>query len=221
MLSISTSNRYFLIIPFVIGMILNSCPQKGRAQIKISGPVCAVQHITYLYRIEGNEETIKAMTICVTGGSIPGLSSDCYTGKPVSFIKIRWDQSTKTGSISLASSGVVVGLAFNVEIADSLNPGIIDSSDSMQQINYNTVPDSINCTEASGGSCSPVYHYQWQVSSDATHWSNIIGGTGRNMIFFTPLKSPSFYRRKVIEIKSGSVSYSSMAAVYVKPGEPS
>lgn len=202
-------------MPLLIGMLLISCLQKGTAQIKISGPVCAVPGITYLYRIEGNKDSIKTLSLCVKGGTIPGLSSDCYTGKPVPFIKVQWNKEAKTGSISLASSGITSVL--NVEMAGTLNPGIIDSSHSIQQIDINTVPDSIDCSEASGGNCSPEYRYQWQVSSDATHWSNIDGSAGRDVIFSTPLKSPSFYRREVTEIKSGSVSYSNIAAVYVKP----
>lgn len=217
MRSFRALNKSFLIIFFFIGMILNTCPQKGTAQIKISGSVCAVHDIAYLYQIEGNKDSINTLNICVTNGTILGISSACYTGKPISFIKVRWGQDAQTGSISLTSVGI--NSVFNVAMADSLNPGTIDSSIRIQQIKYNTVPDSIDCMEASGGSCSPMYRYQWQVSSDATHWSNIHGSTGRNMIFSTPLESPSFYRREVTEIKSGYVSYSNKAAVYVKPAE--
>jgi hypothetical protein len=217
MRSFRALNKSFLIISFFIGIILNTCPQRGTAQIKIAGPVCAVPGITYLYRIEGNKDSIKTLNICVTGGTMLGIQSDCYTGKPIPFIKVQWNKGVKTGSISLASG--TVNSVLNVEMADSLNPGTIDSSIRIQQIKYNTVPDSIDCMEASGGSCSPAYRYQWQVSSDATHWSSINGSTGRNIIFSAPLKNATFYRREVIETKSGSVSYSNIAAVYVKPAE--
>jgi hypothetical protein len=57
-----------------------------------------------------------------------------------------------------------------------LLPGTI--SNSSQNINYNTLPAWLNCSAASGGSCTPTYNYQWQQSSDNVNFSDISGETG-------------------------------------------
>jgi hypothetical protein len=94
-----------------------------------------------------------------------------------------------------------------------LIPGAI--SNTYQTINYNTVPAVINCSPASGGSCSTVsYSYQWQQSGDGSTWTNIIGATAQN---YSPpaLTATTYYRR--IDAYNGQSVYSNSAQIVVSP----
>jgi len=46
-------------------------------------------------------------------------------------------------------------------------------------------------------------------------WINISGANGKNLTIATGLKQTTFYRRKVTETTSGSISYSNVATVDV------
>jgi hypothetical protein len=64
-----------------------------------------------------------------------------------------------------------------------------------QTICYNTVPDELTATEATGGSDPPSYTYQWQSSPDNSNWSDISGATTRN--YQPPALTASTYYRIV------------------------
>lgn len=75
----------------------------------------------------------------------------------------------------------------------SLVGGYVINSD--QTIYPGTVPDSIICSGASGGSCNNVYAFQWFSSTDNSNWLKITGATKQN---YQPgvLNITTYYRRE-------------------------
>jgi RHS repeat-associated protein len=88
-------------------------------------------------------------------------------------------------------------------------------SNTSQSINYNTVPATISCSAASGGSCSTVtYTYQWYSSIDNTNWTAIQNAGSQN---YSPgqLTSTTYFRR--LDSYNGQSAYSNTATVTVYP----
>ena len=67
-------------------------------------------------------------------------------------------------------------------------------SNTAQAVNYNTAPDSIICSDGSGGCNALSLTYQWQSSPNGSSWTNISGATGKN---YKPgnLTATTYYRR--------------------------
>jgi hypothetical protein len=185
------------------------------SQVTISGPACVAAGVQYEYIISGgNWDNSTYMSWCLTGGVIAGTTNSCKSGTPVVYVYVIWNSGITSGTVSLSTS---IGDAPNlqVNIVPALQGGTISSS--TQSINYNTVPSTIDCSVASGGSCSPTYSYQWQFSVDGTNYSNITNATSQNLAFSSALTQTTYYRRMVTETSSGTVGYSNVATVIVYP----
>jgi hypothetical protein len=199
-------------------MIFSSCFH-GFGQVSISGPSCVVPGTTYQYNIIGPWDSQSTMQVCITGGSIPSSGSTCSgTGAPLSFVLVNWTAGSNN-SIQVTSSKGNSNL--NVTVTTPLLGGTINSSTKSQSINYSAVAPGINCSASSGGSCTPNYSYQWQHSLDAVSWTNISGAASQNLSVIGSLKQATFFRRKVIETASGTISYSDVAFVDVAAAPPS
>ncbi len=193
----------FFIIQFSLG------------QIEISGPACVIPGITYQYNITANWDSATSLNICLTGGLQVNTSVSCQTSGPLSLIKVVWNNATN-GSIAISSSRGNANL--NVRITDTLQPGKIDTISNTQTINSKDIPRSISCSVASGGSCSPIFAYLWQVSTDKLNWTSIQNASSQNLVFSSAPKTASFFRRKVTETSSGTMAYSNVIALYLNPG---
>jgi hypothetical protein len=191
--------------------------QSAIGQVTISGPACVTRGTLYQYNIIGNWDSATVINICISGG-VPAAGNACQSGGPISFIKVTWNGSSN-GTISLSSTKGNASLSVN--ITDTLQPGVIDTVSHTQTINSTDIPRGVVCTPASGGSCSGRYLYQWQVSTDKLIWTNFSNNTSQNLAFTTVPKTPGFFRRKVTETQSGTISYSNVIALYINPAIPS
>ena len=197
---------FFVLLAIVISSEVSS-------QVSITGPGCVTPGTTYQYMIGGSLDSAVARQVCVTGGVIGDSASSCQSGFGFSLVKIIWSTGSTSGVINITSSE---GNGFlNVVVTPTLQGGMIEST--TQTIDHDSIPLTLTCQSASGGSCSPVYGYQWQQSSDQASWVDVTGASGSNLIFLGAINQTIFYRRKVIETNSSSIGYSTVATVFVNP----
>jgi len=188
-----------------------------KSQVSITGPSCVVAGVQYQYIINTPDTSGSGIHICVNGGSF-ATGDSCLNDSLVSAIYVTWQAGAQTLSISFTSNA---GSALkSANLTTPLQPGVIDSAYAEQYINYNTAAPSIQCTAASGGGCNPTYSYQWQQSTDNVTWNDIDNLTTENFTGGFNLTQTSFFRRKVTETNSGTIGYSTVAAVYVPAAPP-
>ncbi|HEX6431384.1 MAG TPA: DUF6443 domain-containing protein [Niastella sp.] len=137
--------------------------------------------------------------------------TDMYS---TTYANVVWN-SEGTGTVRILNQNLVVVASLTVNISNTapLSGGSI--SNTSQTINYNTVPATINASEASGGPCSPFdYQYQWQYAADNANFTDIAGATG---LSYAPgaLTGTTYFRRKIT--CAGSVAYTNTAVVNVFP----
>jgi len=200
-----------LLLIFVFGITVRCF-----SQVALTGPTCVVPGIIYQYVITGNWDSTTTMQVCLSGGVIAD-STDTTTctpagGAPLASILVIWNGGT-SGSLTLNST--MGGASLTINITSNLLPGAIDSTATFQTIQYNSIPASVNCSMAAGGSCSPAYNYQWQQSPDAMSWTDLGGSTSQNLSFDSALTQTTFFRRKVTEAGSGTISYSNIVTIDV------
>ncbi len=191
----------------------------GYSQVLITGPTCVTPGLAYQYRINAVWDSTSTMQVCVSGATINGVAGSCtVTGKPAPFVQVSWKTGLSTGSVQIHSS--LGDATLNVTIAAPLQAGDIDTSAGLQGLAYNTLAGAIHCTAVTGGSCNPVYNYQWQRSTDAVHWTDIQGSTSQHLLTPGILIQTTFFRRKTVESSSGQIVYSKPATVFVGAPPP-
>lgn len=184
------------------------------AQPEIKGAACVVPGTEYDYFLSGNPDSVSEISICIKGGSFTDSKDKCKTIKPYSSVRVLWDEKANNPELSISFTGGNNSL--QIKVTDSLFAGEITNTIKKQKLKYDSVAAVINCSPATGGSCSPVYVYQWQWSDNALSWVDIPGANGRGLPTQGQLKEPVFYRRKVIEKNSGTIAYSTIATVFVE-----
>jgi hypothetical protein len=183
-------------------------------QVIISGPACVIPGLTYQYRINAVWDSASTMQVCATGGTITGASGACTaSGTPPPFVQVMWKAGVVTGSLLFHSSQG--DTTIQVSIAPPLQAGEIDTA--VQSIGYSGAAAIIHCSAVAGGSCNPVYSYQWQQSTDAVYWTDIPGDTTQHLLLPGILTNTTFFRRKTTEATSGRIVYSRPATVFVGP----
>lgn len=200
----------FLLFPLVI------CHLPLLSQVSIIGPVCVVPGTSYEYTISGTWDSTAAMQVCVSGGTIldTSASGGCtVNGAPLAAVVIAWNDGGPGGSLTVTTSQGNASL--NVAITSPLLPGMIDSAVISQTVDTLSIPLTITCLPDTGGSCSPVYVYQWQQSDNAVDWVDMAGDSSQNLGFTSPMSQTTYFRRKVTETGSGSIGYSTVAVVFV------
>lgn len=183
------------------------------AQPEIKGASCVIAGTEYDYFISGSPDSLTGISICIKGGTFTDTKDKCKTIKPHSSVRINWDEKVNKPELSISYTGGNSLLAVNV--TDSLFGGDITTNIKKQRLKYDSTASVINCSPASGGSCSPVYVYQWQWSDNALSWTDIAGANQPDLPSQGKLKEPLFYRRKVTDISSGNIGYSAIATVFV------
>lgn len=184
------------------------------AQVEISGATCVLTGLVYQYDIKVDWKENDKISICVEGGVLVETDSTCLERQTVSSIRLQWSEGKNTGKITVSSQATSANLSVN--ITPHFNPGFIETS-SKQTVSFDKTPASLSCTQASGGSCSPTFSYQWEQSLNKLSWKAISGETGRNLAFTAPLTQTTFFRRKVVESASQTIGYSNAVAVFVTP----
>ena len=186
-------------------------------QLVIKGPTCITTGTVYEYIVSGDTSSITPFQICVSGGTIvnsPNNDTCINQQKLPSTILVTWNSLTlDTGALLVSSSLDTFQLP--VSYSQALQPGLIDSNFKVQFIDTTSSPVLIMCAPASEGSCSPVYSYQWQQSSDGIVWTNITAANDSNLNIASFSLQKAYYRRQVTETVSGTIAYSDIAAVFV------
>jgi len=165
--------------------------------------------------VGGSFNSSWAIKWCVSGGgTINSIHNGCQsgTGYAVYVVSITWDASPASHYISLTYNGNSTSLT--VTNASTLVAGTI--SNTSQSINYNSVPATLSCSAASGGSCGAyTIAYQWQQSDDNVNWNDISGATSQN---FSPgtLVQTTYYRRSAVS-QTNTAAYSNTATIIVYP----
>lgn len=192
------------------------------SQVTVTGPTCVIPAMTYEYSIavSGNWNSITTMKVCVTGGVIKSRDTSLVTctrngGAPLASVLIAWTGSALNSFLSVTSDQGNTSLA--ISLTSVLFPGNISSSSKTQVIDYNSIPSMIICSIDKGGSCAPSYSDQWQQSPDELKWSDIDRATNQNLMVTASLIQQTFYRRKVTEKQSGTIGYSDVASVDIRP----
>lgn len=186
----------------------------GLAQLTAKGPECVLPGIEYQYKWDGKEKGI--VRVCISGGKILGTSDNCLQDSSLITIRVIWNQDDETGSLTFSGNGALIK---SVRIIPPLNPGTI--TDSLIRIPSGDIPPLLSCSAASGGSCSPVYSYQWEKSVDKVSWEPVKGATALNLAFESALGKPTFFRRRVSDSASNSEDYTKAVAVFMiaSPGQ--
>ena len=193
------------------------------AQLSIKGPSCVVPGVIYQYEISNSNKwaATSKMKVCIDGGIVADMEQskrkNCTDNDaPLSAVRVIWNNVSKT-SITISSSAGTKTMT--VSITQQLQPGVISNKE-QNLLDTTHTPAMISCPAVIGGSCSPVYSYQWQQSADAIRWKDIYGATGQNLSFTDAQKQTGYYRRQVIEKGSGTIAYSDIAEVLVFPAFP-
>jgi hypothetical protein len=189
------------------------------SQPTINGPVCVLPGVTYQYSFSNTGSlTDINMRVCVSGGSIVNRDQvrigDCVESQvALSNVLVIWNDTT-AGSVAITA--ITGNNTVNISLTSVLQPGNLDSLAKIQTFtDTTTIPSTINCSPAIGGSCSPNYSYQWQQSGDMLVWTDVEGSVGESLSFEISVKQTTYYRRKITETGSGTIGYSDIAAINV------
>src|SRR5260221_2138004 len=202
--------------PIFILFLLLICGFRSQA-ITIYGPTCVLAVQTYSYYISGISSTWN-IAWCVSGGTIQGLHNGCTqgVGYPYSGVQITWDASgTVNPQVLVTTDGGSGGLS--VTVTPTFLPGTISSTNPLTLAN-GSIPPTITCPAASGGSCgAAAYTYQWESATDNVNFLPVSGpGTALpDLSFTTGLTQTTYYRRKVTETTLNNIKYSNVATVLV------
>jgi RHS repeat-associated protein len=186
----------------------------------INGAGCAIAGNTYNYTVVGTMNSLS-MSWCIQagGGTIVQafgnsviIANNCATGTGIGQIVVKWN-TAGTGTLTVTSTNG--NLAKTITIVNPLNGGSI-TANKTQTIPYNSAPNIISCSVASGGDCAPSYAYKWQQSTNSVDWTDMTN-TSQNLTINTLLIQTTYYRRKVTEQNSNTIDYSDVATVNVNP----
>ena len=161
----------------------------------------------------GNSTYSYSWQYCSTSGGtyIPVSGTNSTTFQPGPITSNTWYEVVQT------SNGVqVTSAAVEAIVNPQVIPGVITPA--FQTITSGTSPDTLTSTEASGGTCSGSFSYQWQSSPNNSTWTNVSGATS---LLYEPgtLTSTTYYR--VLVKCSTDTEYTGSAEVAVGSTSPS
>jgi RHS repeat-associated protein len=186
---------------------------EGYGQVTMDGPTCVPRGETYHYFVTGSFSTTTYMSWSVTGGLFSNnTTSFSGTGPGYAHVQVTWTTSASSGSLSFSSNAG--SASATVGIYAAMQGGA--ATPSAQQVVSNGVPVTINCTAASGGTCTASgYSYQWKQSVDNSTWTTIAGATNQNLSFSSGLTQTTYFRRLATATSNGSTANSNVASVYI------
>lgn len=182
------------------------------AQAGISGPDCIITGLPYQYTIAGQWGPGASARVCITGGHLESGDS-CVSGAgAMSSVMVIWGNNSYKKIELISSSGNATKV---INATTGLSGGEISESDKARVFDSLQTSYIFHCGEAEGGSCTPSYQYQWQKSADGLNWDNIVGATSKDFQFMGNIMVNTYFRRKVTEIHSNSISYSDQGILAV------
>lgn len=190
----------------------------GYSQVTITGPACVLPGIQYQYHIGGQLDSSTSVQVCVTGGVISGTSDTCITDTSLYQVLVTWNSDSITNGVITVTVGSAVQ-TLTVVGAPALSGGAIDSALKVQFVDSAAITPAITCSPAIGGACNASFLYQWQQSPDNLAWSDIDSATNENLSFSVQTQNTMYYRRRVLESTTGTIAFSDVAVVFIKPAE--
>lgn len=186
---------------------------KSTAQINITGPVCAVPNITYQYIIKGDWTDSLAVQACLTGGKF-STGETCLSGagNKMSVLSVIWSDTSFMKIVITSSNG---NSTLVIKPTTNLYGGMINENDNVQVYDSTAKGYNFHCEYPSGGSCNPVYTYQWQKSENAVNWVDIKGAAAKDLFFTDKILVNTYFRRVTLEKNSSSVAYSNQGLLVV------
>jgi hypothetical protein len=188
----------------------------GRSQsITMTGPSCVTTGAVYLYTVSGSWDSTSTVRFCVSGGTLVDSGGTCAGGAGIlSFVRVSWDSGgVSSGSVAVTSS--LGNDTISVTIAPPLLVGQIDSAVLNQSLDTLTTPNTLTCSNPTGGGCTVSFQYQWQQSFDNVIWQDISGATSAQLSFSGPLYQTTYYRRVTTNTVSNAFGYSNVATINI------
>lgn len=182
--------------------------------LNIKGPQCVRSGVEYQYIIERAAGSSIKGELCLEGGVFARTRRSCISDSVFFEVRVVWTDSIR-GSLQLHEGSNQVTHAVN--IAQELQPGAMDTTVILQIVKVGARPRDILCSPASGGGCNPIYEYQWQQSTDNIEWTDINEMGKQHFHFISTVVQSIFYRRKVTDITSGTIAYTTPVAVFAEP----
>jgi hypothetical protein len=189
------------------------------AQSLISGPGCVTPGTTYEYVISCKTAPTAVMRVCITGGKLTNGKTCGPTGTIPNVILVVWDSSAIVRKIA-----VMTGLRTDSVLVTGtvgLNGGVVDDSDKVKSFSNAQSVYTFHCSEAIGGSCTPNYIYQWQMSQDGLNWANVDGAVNKDLQYTGTITGSTFFRRITTESQSNTIAYSDWARLDIVYGSVS
>jgi hypothetical protein len=199
------SHLYFTLLVLAISF-------RSYAQPLVSGPDCIIPGLTYQYILTGDWKPGSTAKLCITGGNLLTGNACTPDGSIPYMILVIWGTG-KNRKIELTSS--LGKFSLNITGTSALDGGQINAKDKEQEFNKKS-GYTYRCTEASGGSCTPDYVYQWQSSQNGLEWKNIDGETKRDLKFSDEISGNIYFRRVTNELRSNTTGYSDTGLLNVR-----
>lgn len=181
-------------------------------QVTITGPNCVIPGSPYQYSLVGNWTSTSVMQVCITGGRLID-SSTCTsdTGRFTSVLVVWNDSAIK--KIDITSS--LGSASFPVETTSNLSGGLINEDERVKVYDSTVIRYVFHCSDPTGGTCQPIYQFQWQRSDNGLNWVNIQGATSAALDFSSTVLVNTYFRRVTSENTSKSVAYTDNALLVV------
>lgn len=208
-------NKTFSKIALVRVVLLFGMLQLSRgaaAQLSISGPQCIIPGRSGQYIVSGNWGPDSWMKLCVRGGRLEN-GQQCYvSGAMMNTFFITW---VDTSSYRLELSSSLGNITLELKSTTELGGGAMNEDDRIKICDSAVTDYTFRCASATGGSCNPVYTYQWQRSENGLNWTNIAGANMQDLIFNGTVLVNTYFRRVTTESGSNTIAYSDQALLAV------
>lgn len=190
---------------FQLVFILTICNSAVIGQVSISGPVCVIPGTPYQYVINGQWSDSSYMRICVIGGKLNNGETCTAQGTILSDVIVVWNDTSMHHLEFNSSSG---NIKLELQSTKELAGGLINAIDRVRIFDSAVAEYSFQCSPATGGTCAPIYIYQWQKSENGLNWVDITGANEENLLFREAVKVNTYFRRVVEERGSATIAYS-------------
>jgi RHS repeat-associated protein len=162
----------------------------GQTPATLTAPAASGGDCTGSYSYQWQRAVNIVNYVDITGATGLSYTPPVFTGIPDFTNEKRMYRRMVTCGTQQVYSNIATITFYTVFEAGTLQP----ASDTVA---YNTSPDTLRGTSATGGMCSGSYTYQWEQNVNNTSFAEIAGATGLDYKPGT-LTLPVVYRRKAI-----------------------
>lgn len=197
----------------ILSLLLVLLSATTSAQVKIKGPTCVIPGALYHYSIEGRWDSLTRITICITGGKLEDGEICTPRYNAISDVFVVWDDA---GDKSIQIQSTLIDTLLQITATQQLQGGVLDSASRVQEYDSTITSYQFNCSSPIGGDCVAAYEFQWQMSTNTHDWTDIQGATGSALSFSEKILVNTFFRRRLLEKNSNTITYSDMGILAVR-----